>query len=119
IMLSNTREIRKRPPSYKRKTVGSTSRTTYVAKMNAEVTSRTSETRSVSVPTGIKTLNRRIIEGAGRANGGKVHYTRDCEPSHRLDLNYQAYCDENHLSGLSRYHAGGSACAGSAPPFLR
>src|SRR5260370_14631266 len=75
MMLSNTRPIRKRPPSYKRKTVGSTSRTTYVAKMNAEVTSRTSETRSVSVPTGMKTLNRRIIEGAGCANSGKVNYT--------------------------------------------
>src|SRR5260370_24868919 len=75
MMLSNTRPIRKRPPSYKRKTVGSTSRKTYVAKMNGEVTSRTSETRSVSVPTGMKTLNRRIIEGAGCANSGKVNYT--------------------------------------------
>src|SRR5260370_38815639 len=87
--------------------------------MNAEVTSRTSETRSVSVPTGIKTLNRRIIEGAGRANGGKVNYTRDCGPSQRLDLNHQAYWDEDHLSRLSRNPAGGPAGVGSPALFLR
>src|ERR1017187_7946918 len=80
-MLITTRTIRESPPSYNRNTVGSTSRTRYVAKMKEEVTSRTSDTSSVSVPTGIKTLNRRIIERPGAPINGKVNYTRDCGAS--------------------------------------
>src|SRR5438132_10296107 len=60
-MLASTNVMRTMPPSSSRKTVGSTGRSMYVARMNAEVTRMISETKSVSVPTGIKTLNRRII----------------------------------------------------------
>src|ERR1017187_2845927 len=80
-MLITTRTIRESPPSYNRKTVGSTSRTIYGAKMKAEVTSSTSDTSSVSVPTGIKTLNRRIIEGPSARINAKVNYTRECGAS--------------------------------------
>src|ERR1039457_4598181 len=110
-MLRTTSAMRERPPSYKRKTVGSTSRTAYVAKMKAEVISKTSDTNSVSVPTGIKTLKRRII---GYAKSDKVNYTRDCRASQLLE-----YRDENRISRLSRHDAGGSARFGGDASLLR
>src|ERR1017187_8555166 len=110
-MLRTTSAMRERPPSYKRKTVGSTSRTTYVAKMKAEVISKTSDTNSVSVLTGIKTLKRRII---GYAKSDKVNYTRDCRASQLLE-----YRDENRISRLSRHDAGGSARFGGDASLLR
>jgi hypothetical protein len=82
-MLSTTSAMRERPPSYKRKTVGSTSRTRYVAKTKAEVMSKISDTKRVMVPTGIKTLKRRII---GYAKSGKVNYTRDYRASQLLEV---------------------------------
>src|ERR1035438_3629760 len=93
-MLITTKAIRESPPSYNRKTVGSTSRTRYVAKMKDEVTSRTSDTSSVSVPTGIKTLNRRIIEGPSARMDGKVNYTRDCgHPNRQTTVTKTIYLD--------------------------
>src|ERR1019366_1868885 len=112
-MLSTTSAIRKSPPSSKRKTVGSTSRTRYVAKMKAEVTSRISETNSVSVPTGIKTLNRRIIEGPGTRITARLIILGIAGHPNRWNCR-----DENHLSRLSRHHAGGSACPGRDASFF-
>src|ERR1017187_6523739 len=106
-MLSTTREMRERPPSYKRKTVGSTLRTAYVAKTKAEVISKTSDTNRVSVPTGIKTLNRRIIEGPGARAAARLIILGIA--GHPNCWNYH---DENYLSRLSRHDAGGSTCPG-------
>src|ERR1035437_10289718 len=112
-MLRTTSAIRESPPSSKRKTVGSTSRTRYVAKMKAEVTSRISETNSVSVPTGIKTLNRRIIEGPGTRITARLIILGIAGHPNRQNCR-----DENHLSRLSRHHAGGSACPGRDASFF-
>src|ERR1035437_2027218 len=112
-MLRTTSAIRESPPSSKRKTVGSTSRTRYVAKMKAEVTSRISETNSVSVPTGIKTLNRRIIEGPGTRITARLIILGIAGHPNRWNCR-----DENHLSRLSRHHAGGSACPGRDASFF-
>src|ERR1035437_7123405 len=113
-MLSSTSTIRESPPSYKRNTVGSTSRTTYVAKMKAEVTSRTSETNSVSVPTGIKTLNRRIIGEPGARTAARLIILGIAgHPNH------WNYCEENDLSRLSCHHTGGSSCPGRDATVLR
>src|ERR1019366_131615 len=116
-MLSTTNAIRKSPPSSRRKTVGSTSSTRYVAKINAEVTSRTSETNSVSVPTGTKTLNKRIIEGpVTRLTATLIILGIAGHPNARsADRNCR---DKNYLSRLSRHHAGGSACPGSDASFF-
>src|SRR5437764_10452766 len=102
-MLSTTNAIRVHPPSYWSQTVGSSSRIRKHDTTNAVVTRTISEISSVSVPTGMKTLNKRIIQ-KGRSD--KVNYTRDGGPSFRIERPHRA---ETCLPRLPCDHAGGRA----------
>src|ERR1035438_10153190 len=81
--------------------------------MNAEATSRASDTNRVRVPAGIKTLNKRIIRGPGTGTAARLIILGNAGHP-----NLQPDSDEDRLSRLPCHHAGGSACSGSDASIL-